>query len=67
MEEQEVRVAHLSEVTMWVEPGPLEEAEEQGELKRYDGVPVGQAVLEHLEMGSLGFLKLYSTMHAINV
>lgn len=65
--EQEVRVAHLSEVMMWVEPGPLEEAVEQGELKRCDGVPVGQGVLEHLVMGSLGFLKLYSKMHAITV
>ena len=67
MEEQEVQVAHLSEAMMWVEPGPLEEAEEQGELKRCDGVPVGQEVLEHPVMGSLDSLKLYSTMHALNI
>jgi len=57
MAEQEVLVARLSEAMMWVEPGPLEEAEEQGELKRCDGVLVGQGVLEHLVMGSLGSLK----------
>ena len=67
MAEQEEQVAHLSEAMMWVEPGPLEEAGEQGELKRCDGVLVGQGVLEHLVMGSLDSLKLYSTMHAINV
>lgn len=63
---QEVQeVAHLFEVMMWGEPGPLVEAVGQGELKRCDGDPVGQEVLELLVMGSLGFLKLYSTIQVI--
>jgi hypothetical protein len=65
MAEQEVQVAHLSEVMTWAEPGPLAEAVERGELKRCDGVPVGQGALEHLVMGSLDSLKLYRTTHAI--
>jgi hypothetical protein len=58
-------VAHLFEVMMWEEPGPLVEAVEQEELKRCDGAPVGQEVLELLVMGSLGFLKLYGTMQSL--
>jgi hypothetical protein len=67
MAELEVQVAHLSEAMMWVEPAPLVGAVEQGELKRCDGVLVGQGALEHLVKGSLGSLKLYSTTHAITV
>jgi len=65
MAEQEVQVAHLSEAMMWVEPGPLEEAVEQGERKRCDGVLVGQGVLEHLVMGSLGSLKSVVVVAAV--
>jgi hypothetical protein len=49
---------------MWGEPGPLVEAVGQEELKRCDGDPVGQEVLELLVMGSLGFLKLNNTIQS---
>jgi hypothetical protein len=55
-------VAHLFEVMMWGEPGPLVEVVGQVELKRCDDALVGQGVLELLVMGFLGFLKLYSIM-----
>jgi hypothetical protein len=57
-------VAHLSEVMMWGEPGPLAEAVGRGELKKCDGALVGPEVLEFQVTGSLGFLKLYNTMQS---
>jgi hypothetical protein len=58
-------VAHLFEVMMWGEQEPLAEAVGRGELKKCDGALVGQEVLELLVMGSLGFLKLYSTTQSL--
>lgn len=62
-----MQVAHLSEAMMWVEPAPLVGAVEQGELKRCDGVLVGQGALEHLVKGSLGSLKFAAVVAAAAV
>jgi hypothetical protein len=58
-------VAYLFGVMMWGEPGPLVEVGEQEELKRCDGAPMGQEVLELLVMSSLDFLKLYNRTQSL--
>jgi hypothetical protein len=58
-------VACLFEAMMREEQGPLEEVVGQEELKRCDGAPAGQEVLELLVMGSLGFLKLYNRIQSL--